>query len=290
MGTSDKAGSAKVVRTAWEFRTAPDEPPVRGEVRIAEGAAPTSAVVLCQGFKGFKDWAFFPVLARALALRGHAAVSFNLSRSGVGDDGVDFSALELFADQTHARNVTEIRAVLEAVREGGIVPGVIRAMGLFGHSRGGGEAVLAAAADRRIDALVTWSAISTVDRWSEEQKATWERGDRVLIPNARTRQQMPVGPGYWRDLRENRDRLDITSAAATLDVPWLIVHGEEDETVPSSEGRLLRRAAGDSAELLLLAGTGHTFGASHPCEEVSPALDGALQVTTSWFDTHLAGK
>lgn len=290
MASADRSGDAKVVRTTWEFRTAADEPPVRGEVRFAEGAAPASAVVLCHGFKGFKDWAFFPVLARALALRGHAAVTFNLSRSGIGDDGVDFSALDRFSEQTHTRNVLEIRSVLEAVRQGGLFPGSIRRLGLFGHSRGGGEAVLAAAADRRIDALVTWSAISAVDRWSEEQKATWERGDRVMIPNSRTKQQMPVGPAYWRDLSEKRDRLDIQAAAATLEAPWLIVHAEEDETVPTSDGRLLHRAAGDTAELVLLAGTGHTFGATHPCTEVSPELEGALQVTTAWFDTHLAGR
>ena len=39
------------------------------------------------GFKGFKDWGFFPHLADRLARAGLVAVSFNFSGSGVGPDG-----------------------------------------------------------------------------------------------------------------------------------------------------------------------------------------------------------
>ncbi|HEV2131268.1 MAG TPA: hypothetical protein VGR27_09200, partial [Longimicrobiaceae bacterium] len=94
--------------TRWELRPRDGSPPIRGEVHALAGTAPDSAVVICHGFKGFKDWGFFPTLARAIAARGHAAVSFNFSRSGIGADGVDFSALDLFRENTHSHNVDEI--------------------------------------------------------------------------------------------------------------------------------------------------------------------------------------
>jgi uncharacterized protein len=278
--------AARVILTRWEIRR-PDGPPIRGDLRVREGESPTSAVVVCHGFKGFKDWAFFPVLARELSLRGHAAVSFNFSRSGVGDDGVDFSALERFAEQTHSRNVAEIGAVLKALRAGELFPAGPAAVGLFGHSRGGGEAVLAASDDPGVAALVTWSAISRVERWSPDQVAAWERGERVVIPNARTGQEMPIDASYWRDLSENRERLDILAAAARIPCPWLLVHGEADETVPLEEAHALFDAASGRADLLLVADAGHTFGAAHPCNGGSEQLDAALQATLGWFDLHL---
>ena len=40
-----------------------DGGPLRGEVRTAGGGEGRPAVVICHGFKGFKDWGFFPKLA-----------------------------------------------------------------------------------------------------------------------------------------------------------------------------------------------------------------------------------
>jgi uncharacterized protein len=278
----------RVILTRWEIRAASGGPPIRGDLRAVEGAIPSSAVVLCHGFKGFKDWAFFPVVAREIAARGHLAVSFNLSGSGVGDDGVDFSALDRFADQTHTRNLAEIATVLEALRAGELPAPAANSVGLFGHSRGGGEAIIAAAEDARVDALVTWSAIATVERWSPTQVAAWEDGERVHIANARTGQQMPISPGYWDDVKANRERLDVTRAAARVACPWLIVHGEADESVALEEARVLHRAAAGSADLLRIVDAGHTFGASHPFTGESEQLDAALQATVAWFDRHLS--
>jgi pimeloyl-ACP methyl ester carboxylesterase len=277
-----------LVLARWEIHPSGGGPPLRGDLRARRGPTPRSVVVLCHGFKGFKDWGFFPSLARALARRGHAALSFNLSRGGIGDDGVDFSALDRFAEQTHSRNLEEIRLVLDAVTTGRLFPEPPLHVGLFGHSRGGGEVVLTAAADPRIDALVTWAAIARVERAPPEQAAAWARGETVLIENSRTGQQMPVGPAYWRDIQHNRDRLDIAAAAARVQIPWLIVHGEDDATVPADEARTLFEAAGPDVELLRVQGAGHTFGAVHPYAGPTPELRAAADATLTWFDAHLA--
>jgi pimeloyl-ACP methyl ester carboxylesterase len=270
--------------TRFEIRPRDGGPPVRGDVRFLSGTTPRTAVVLCHGFKGFREWGFFPPLARALAARGHAAVSFDLSRNGIGADGVDFSALHLFAEQTHSRNLAEIGAVLNALHGGRLLPRRPRATGLFGHSRGGGEAVLTAADHDGLDALVTWAAIAQVDRWTPEQVAVWERGDTVEIQNSRTGQQMPVGPGYWRDVVEGGEGLDIIAAAERVRAPWLIVHGDADSSVPVDDAHRLFAAAGDEAELLVVDGADHTFGAVHPYAGPTPALQTAAEATLDWFD------
>ena len=270
----------------WEIRPEDGSPPIRGDLRAPAGPPPRSAVVICHGFKGFKDWGFFPSLATALARRGHAAVSFDFSRNGVGLSG-EFDDLERFAEHTHSRNVDEIRMVLDAVTGGVLFPRPPGRIGVFGHSRGGGEAVLAAAEDGRVNALVTWAAIAAVERWGDEDVATWERGERVYVENTRTGQRMPVDPGYWRDIVANRERLDIVRAAERLRIPWLIAHGEADETVAATSARVLFDAAGDDAELLLVEGAGHTFGATHPYAGATPELRTVADATLAWFDAHL---
>jgi uncharacterized protein len=277
-----------IVRARWEIRPQDGSYPIRADLRALDGPAPRTAVVICHGFKGFREWAFFPALARAIALRGHAAVTFDFSRNGVGDDGVDFSALERFASNTHSRNLEEICLVVDAVAGSRLFPRPPEKIVLLGHSRGGAEAILAAARDERIAALVTWSAIASIaGRWSAEQVASWERGETVLIPNARTGQQMPVGPAYWRDVVTHRERLDVLAAAARLRIPWLIVHGEADETVPVAEARALAAAA-PRADLFLVEGAGHTFGAAHPLTHTPASLRAVLQTTLGWLDEQLA--
>ena len=273
--------------TRWELRPRDGHPPIRGETRMLAGSSPRSAVILCHGFKGFKDWGFFPPLARTLAHQGHAVITFNLSRSGVGPDGVDFSALGLFAEQTHSRNVDEIELIVDAVVGCKLLERCPRSIGLFGHSRGGGEAILAAGEDPRVDALVTWAATAAVERWTDEQVDAWQRGETVHIQNARTGQQMPVGPGYWHDVVQNRHRLDIVRAAETVRVPWLIVHGEQDESVSPTDGRVLFDAARQETDLLLVEDANHTFGAVHPFAGPTPELLAATDATVEWFDQHL---
>jgi pimeloyl-ACP methyl ester carboxylesterase len=278
--------SIRITRTEFELRPEDGRPPIRCDLRVPQGPQRRSAVILCHGFKGFRRWGSFPHLARALAAHGHAAISVDFSHNGVGADGVDFSALELFAAQTHTRNVEEIRMVVDAVAGGELIAGV-RGIGLWGHSRGGGEAILAAAQDPRIAALVTWAAVASMHRWSEDQVARWRRGERVEIPNARTGQPMPIGPDYLRDLEDNTESLDVRAAAARVGVPWLLIHGEADETVRVEEGRSLFEMAGESAELLLVEGADHTFGARHPYAGATPELGTAAEATLQWFDEHL---
>lgn len=275
--------------TKFEIRSSDGGPPIRGDVRVRAGHRPTAAVVICHGFKGFRAANFFPSLARAVAARGFAAVTFDFTHNGVGPDGVDFSALEMFAQQTHSRNVREIRQVLDAVRGGTLVPRTPRRIGLFGHSRGGGEAILAAADDPRVDALVTWAAIADVaSRWTDEQVQRWRDGGTVEVENTRTRQMMPVGPEYWRDYEQNRERLDIGAAAARVTAPWLIVHGDADSSVLVDDARSLFDAAGDAAELLVIEGGDHTFGSRHPYPGATPELRTAADATLEWFETHLS--
>ena len=246
------------------------------------------AVVICHGFKGFMEWGFFPHLAALLAERGFVAVRFNVSGSGMrpGEDRV--ADPDAFRADTHSRELAEVLAVLAAVRDGAAPFSSARIdparIGLFGHSRGGANALLASAASP-VRALVTWAAISDFDRYTAEQKEAWRRDGELPVVNARTGQPLALGLGLLEDIEAHRTELDVLAAASRRSAPWLIVHGEDDESVPAAEARRLAEASrsGNPAELLLVPGANHTFGARHPFAGPNPRLIQALNATQVWL-------
>ena len=263
--------------------TPPHGDVIRADVRIPARRDLRSAVLVAHGFKGFKDWGFFPHLCERLALDGHLVVSFNFSLNGTGPTLVDFTDLEAFGRNTLSRELDDLRWMVDRVMagtwSGGRPPA---ALGLLGHSRGGGTSIITAAEHRGVSSLATWSAVSTFHRWGEAQVEDWTSRGVTFIANARTGQEMPLYRSLWDDLRANEDRLDVTAAAAMVRVPWLIVHGEEDATVSVSEARRLHEA-NPPAALRVVPGSGHTFEATHPMGETTPGLEAATEATLRHF-------
>ena len=89
------------------------------------------------------------------------------------------------------------------------------------------------------------------------------------------------------DIEHNGEALDIEAAAARIAVPWLIVHGTQDEAVHFSEAESLKAASLGSARLLPVEGGGHTFGAVHPWHSATPELDVVFDATLNWLTTYL---
>ncbi len=280
---------ATVTTTSFTL-TGADGGLLRGDVRTAGGGEGRPLVVICHGFKGFKDWGFFPHLSMRLARAGMTAVSFNFSGSGIGPDGESFSEPERFRHQTFSHDLADLQVVFDAIERGTLVPNLQRVteLGLFGHSRGGGVAVLYAAAHPAITSLVTWAAIAKVLRWDDETIAKWRATGSIDIVNARTGEVLPIGTDLLDDIAARGAALDISKAAPEVRAHWLIVHGAADENVPVSDATGLSSLA-DSAtsELRVIEGGSHTFGARHPWAGVTPELTAAMDATVDWYSRHL---
>ena len=259
---------------------------IRGEVRVVTGAR--ASVVLVHGFKGFAHFAFFPYLADRLAAAGLTTLSFNFSGSGVGEDMETFSDPEAFAENTYTRELHDLGIVMgEGERRGWIT----ERRGLFGHSRGGGIAILRAARDVHVHALVTWASISTVRRWPTDIADAWRRRGWLDVENARTKQVFRLRSAVLDEATQHGEgMLDVTRAAETLLCPWLIVHGDADETVLIGEGEVLANVAGSNAELLRVAGGSHTFNVAHGMTTPSPQLREATDHTVTFFVDRLLAQ
>jgi len=260
---------------------------IRGEVYPA--ASSRGTVIVCHGFKGFAHWAFFPYIARTLAENGLTAITFDFSGSGIGRDRESFTEAEAFESNTLSRDVDDIENLVEYARRKKLISGKF---GLFGHSRGGGIAILsAAAADSDVGSLVTWAAISYPTRWSKEDVATWRRRGYAEITNSRTGQIMRLGTDMLDDVEmHGQTKLNIEAAAAKIKVPWLIVHGTADETVPSSEAERLHALSPGVSTLRLIKGADHGFGAKHPLTEIPPVLEKVVLETVKFFVRNSTAK
>ncbi len=255
---------------------------IRGEARIPDERRGT--VIICHGFKGFARFAFFPLLAERLAQSGFCAVTFDFSGSGIGRDRENFTNPVAFTHNTYFQELDDLDAV---VAEAKVHDWIDDRYGVLGHSRGGGVAILHAARDPAVKALVTWAAIASTNRWAPEVVAEWRQRGFIDIPNARTGQTIPLSIELLHEVEQHGEtRLNIAAAASGIRAPWLVLHGDADETVPASEAERLASLS-ESATLSIIEGGSHTFGAKHPLVEVGPVLEQVISKSVDFFVTHL---
>ena len=252
------------------------------DVRAAGRQAPRPAVVLVHGFKGFKDWGFWPPFAERLARAGFSTVSFNMSGSGVDADG-NATLGERFSHNTFSADLADIATVIDAVAGAAVGIAPPTSIGLVGHSRGGGMGILHTARDPRVRALVTWAATASTKRWGPETRNRWRRDGFLNVTNARTGQVLPMYTDLLDDVEQHGEALDILRAARDITVPWLIIHGRQDETVSFDDAEALTNASGrDTTRLIPMDNTGHTFGAAHPWR-AAPAAEAVFDRTVEFL-------
>jgi uncharacterized protein len=257
---------------------------IRGEAYRPRNSLGT--VVICHGFKGFSHWGFFPYLAEKLERASLTALTFDFSGSGVGPDRNGFTELDAFYGNTFSKELEDLDRVLAHSRQKQWITGKF---GLFGHSRGGGIAILHAGSDPEVGALVTWSAISTVNRWPREITEPWRERGFTEVENSRTHQIFKIGTALLDDIADFHDsRLNVLAAAGRVRAPWLILHGASDETVPPSEAESLHLAAPES--VLQIVPGNHGFGVRHPMTEEPPELRAVAAETVSFFLKHLSDE
>ncbi|MDH3403250.1 MAG: prolyl oligopeptidase family serine peptidase [Acidobacteriota bacterium] len=264
---------------------------LHGLLDLPDEPGPRPAVVDCHGFKGFMEWGFHPYLAELLSARGLLVVRFNFTSAGMrpGDELVTDE--DAFARGTFGEDAAEIQAVLAALSAGELTAAADpERLALLGHSRGGGTALLSAAAAPwrdRLKALVTWAAVGTFDRVGEKEKEQWRRLGALPVVNARTGQHLRLDVEVLADREARAAEYDLPAAAARRTAPWLQLHGDLDETVPVAEGRALAAAAGGVHELHVVAGGSHTFGAQHPFAGPTRELIEAMNATQLWLRRYL---
>ncbi len=162
---------------------------------------------------------------------------------------------------------------------------------LFGHSRGGVTALLTVgrhagdAAFPQPAGLITAAAPSFANGLTDEQQEALLAEGFLLSPSARTGQDLRVGRAFLAEQLEDPPGHDVIGLASRIRCPVLILHGQEDPTVPAACATALGDAIGSSARVEVIAGADHVFNTPNPLPAdatPSPQLQALLDVTASF--------
>ena len=296
MTTAAAEYSQQVITKPFTVLASRDGEQLRADVRYVCTGRPKPVVIFLHGFKGFKDWGPFPSIRDKWARAGFVTVAINFSHNGVGADLETFTELDRFARNTFSRELSEVE---DTVRQVGMAGGIpvegeeydASHIGVVGHSRGAGMALLSGSRMPEIRAVAALSSVSTFDRYSERARERWRREGKFDVINQRTKQVMRLNSSFLEDLEAHRDTLDILAAAKRypeLRKPLLVLCGAEDLTTPLAEtNKIVEAAHGPHTELVVIPHVGHTFGAEHPFRGMTPALEAVSGAVSGFFSRAL---
>ena len=222
---------------------------------VLEDGTGRPLVVIGHGVTSHHDRPYLVALSEALADAGLA--SLRMSFSGNGDSE------GRFADSTISKEVADLGAVLDAC-DGWRV-------GYLGHSMGAAVGALRAAIDPRLAALVSLAGMTHVERFMRRHFGHLTPGRDVMLE----REHAALTHAFLDDARSIHD---VLGPAARVSMPWLIVHGSEDELVPPADSEDLHRAAGAHSVLEVLEGADHCF-----TDRVGAVCD----LVVPWIRSHL---
>lgn len=258
--------------------------PIYGDLTYHENNTNTPLVIFVHGFKGFKDWGAHNLVARYFVQNGYRYLKFNLSHSGVtADKPKDVSDLKSFASNTFSKELVDVDIIINhAVNYLGVSE-----VFLIGHSRGGGLSILQAASNPHVKGLITWSSIADFSSlWKKEQEEDWRKSGKIEVINARTKEKMPLNVTLLEDFETNEAQLNILNAAKQINIPWLIVQGDDDVNVPFETAEKLANA-NPASRLVRIEGANHVYGAAHPYpgETLPPHLFEVCEKSLKFLDS-----
>ncbi len=220
------------------------------------------AVILCHGMESDKESEKLVFLGRELARQNILTLRFDFAYVGESSGK--------FEDITYSGEVDDLRAAHKLVR--GHCAGKIA---ILGSSMGGTVALMFAAEERDVAALVTVSAplypgkfphrildAAQLRDW-RERGFTFYNGNRLNV-----------------SLLEDLERIDVRASARKVSCPVLILHGDADGVVPVEEAYELHECLTNSKRLSVLEKTDHRL--SNPA-----MMQRAVGEALEWLAEHV---
>ena len=219
------------------------------------------AVLLCHGMESNKESDKLMFLSRALAQRDLLTLRFDFA--GVGE------STGSFANITYSAEVEDLQAAFSFMRarHAGKI-------GILGSSMGGTVALLFAARNPDVAALVTLAAPLHPERFlsrlsTPEELQQWRERGFIFYHGQR------INVSLLNDL----EKMNVVHALRKINCPVLILHGDRDDVVPVEEAHELHHHLPGMSKLSILAGADHRIS--------DPSLmKRTLSEAIDWFCEH----
>ncbi|WP_299047932.1 alpha/beta fold hydrolase [uncultured Polaribacter sp.] len=270
--------------------TGKHQKPIVTDVFYKENHQPKKVVIFCHGYKGFKDWGPWNLLATQYADVGFFFVKFNFSHNGgTAEQPIDFPDLEAFGNNNYTKELDDLAAVIDWVsaHQDFKNEADINDISIVGHSRGGGIVLLKANEDHRVKKVITLAAVCDFGKRTSTigDLEQWKKEGVKYVVNGRTNQKMPHFYQFYLNFKENSERLNIQNAVENLTIPHLIIHGNKDDAVFVEEAENLKKW-NPNAQLEIIENANHVFNTSHPWnkDELSLELSKVVALTINFLN------
>jgi len=249
------------------------EKPVLIDLYYKSDQIPKKVVIFCHGYKGFKDWGAWNLVAENFAKNDFFFIKMNFSHNGgTVDQPIDFPDLEAFGNNNFIKELYDLESVINWTIKNKEIRKEINSedISLIGHSRGGAIVLIEASENKNISKVITWGGVSDFNARfpSGEVLQEWRKKGVVYIENARTKQKMPHYIQFYNSYKENENRLNIKNAVQNLNIPYLIIHGSNDETVLIGEADNLY-SWNSNNQISIIENANHTFDSKHPWDSTN---------------------
>jgi pimeloyl-ACP methyl ester carboxylesterase len=245
--------------------------PIVTDVFYKETKIPKKIIVFCHGYKGFKDWGAWNLMAEAFANAGFFFIKFNFSHNGgTVAQPIDFPDLKAFGNNNYTKELDDLESVIDWISTNADFKSEVdtKDISIIGHSRGGGIVLLKANEDVRIKKVISLAGVSDYkSRFPKKEKfQEWAESGVYFVKNGRTHQEMPHFYQFYEDFQKNEQRLNIQKATTNLKIPFLIIHGNKDTSVSMEEAENLHKWNPKSS-FQIIKNADHVFNVSHPWKQ-----------------------
>src|SRR5687767_4484440 len=206
-------------------------------------------VLIGHGVTGNKDRPFVVALAEGLAKAGIPALRFSFSGNGASQGK--------FSESTISKEVEDLGSVIDAFKD--------REICYVGHSMGGAVGVLRAANDQRIKALVSLAGMVHTKAFAEREFGMVRPGEGFMWDDT----NCPLSQRYIDDMGKIGTVVELGSK---IRVPWLLVHGVEDDVVPLQDSLDIFAKANEPKKLVKLPAANHVFAGDHTAPMINEVV------------------
>ena len=169
------------------------EKPILIDTTQMANSADLPIIIFCHGYKGFKDWGAWDLMANAFAKLGFLLVKFNFSHNGgTLEQPIDFPDLEAFGHNNYTIELDDLECIIDWVcKTYTLKQANTNHITLLGHSRGGGIACIKAEEDNRIKCLISLAGVSNFGKRTSTigDLEQWKTDGVKYVINGRTKQK-----------------------------------------------------------------------------------------------------
>ena len=183
---------------------------LHGDLHYA-GHTSCPILLIIHGFRGSKNWGFFPTIAEEFAQNGSIVLTWNMSLNGYSKNSQYIDQPDNFARNTITQEMVDTQSIIDSIlQDDRIISGDIRShwngdIHVLGHSRGGGIGSLISAENPSIKKLALWNTISRFGRFTERQKKLWSETGTFPIDETEDGKVIAMNYTYISDLEFHSD-------------------------------------------------------------------------------------